>query len=706
MEVDISEANKCIRAIDPNNFLAGMYEKVRPCKYLKHLLCIERTEITVATIFGIIQGNFNYKQEMVIPLPILPHFLPHTKVTPDNVLEVMAKHVRFVAAKLKYLFINNIDLRCTIRIFDMSEEDQVPEIDYVDLEPVQDTHCTSCGRYFQQEEFFNHFAKGPFAKFHSLYAEVDLEVKALLALNVFKFFNHTASCKYCKMKYSMLHHHGVITQHAVLHAAHFLPSNINLMDAKTTLWNKVKRNNETLAHFCMKCNRWFSNIWLFYLHINLFDHDGFGKNICVKCKIVYRESPNEHINEYHKEDQRCPHFCPIKGSLLVHHMEREHNSNTENVPNIEAEQLLKRIKGNPNLDRIIGTKGQIKFDRRFRLEIESLCRTATVGMNNVLRYTMIDPLGWRIAEKVIEARMKNLKYRQDLVQILEENPMRIIPKVILHNQMATNTYRSLDSEYVIFDSRIVANNMYSVSHEHQHFYSKDLLDTTNVIVLGNNNYVNLGSTRELKIFNLSTVRPSMWDFDGLGHGRPNTNFTYNRHVLTEVSRIQDKDKTIILEASLAPLLSKLDENERLKFLQDNVETLAKGYLKLAAEVQSLMPNIAVSTCLHVNKSVNMAEENIQIMKFNEIIKVGALQLHVGIIDIANIGFITSHLGEESRHICMSPLVNSHILDLEGKFTKHGQDCVTSLITEFETERMIMKSQIEGCNLKLTTEMME
>ena len=217
-------------------------------------------------------------------------------------------------------------------------------------------------------------------------------------------------------------------------------------------------------------------------------------------------------------------------------------------------------------------------------------------------------------------------------------------------------------------------------------------------------FSHLPPTPDMKILNLSTLNACMWSFPWSGDIIPEVDCSFARHVRREVSRLGTNiDRTIILESSLQPLLQSFKPEERKEFLEKNLINLAQGYLKLASEVQELCKYTAICTSLHTAYSPYYAEEAFFINQFNEIIKLGALHLQMGLIDMASSGIHTLISDNKKINYRINPYITNPICDYAGRLSIYGQNCVLNQIRELEAEKILIRSQAEETRASETSD---
>ena len=113
---DISE-EECQKTLEPNVFIMGMMENVKPCYKFRMLLEIDREILPLPSLLSIIEGAMRGKNYLKVPLKVAKHFAPYKRIEKSQILEILAQHIRFKNASYRYMFLNPQAV-CTIRITD------------------------------------------------------------------------------------------------------------------------------------------------------------------------------------------------------------------------------------------------------------------------------------------------------------------------------------------------------------------------------------------------------------------------------------------------------------------------------------------------------------------------------------------------------------------------------------------------------------
>ena len=690
---DANENNPCKKALNLTTFIAGMFNEAKLCTHLKRLLELDQEVLPLTSILCIIHNLLKENDEVQIPIQLLSHFAPYKSLQKETILTILCHHLRFNEPKLRYLFINPLGL-CTIKVIDFQPTEPTPEVQ-TESNILDCQICKTCSGFYLREKYENHIRRGPFAENHYLHKTSDIEVQMLLACNAFDFLGHRAQCKSCEAEYSILQSTQEILDHAILHASVFLKANENLTDAKRILWAKLNQTERNLPHICILCNRMFPTLQVLYLHLSLFEHR-VAKHMCMECKVCIYSTMEEHIERMHEDERLCPFMCKVPPNVLAHHLNSRHLQLNHLIPNTEICKIREITSNRMCPDTVTGISGQITFNRQIIKLVRSISNQSiqTVFTN---MYKVIDVQGWDEAEVIYKARVGNKHIPPYITRDALRNKLKVIAKLIIKQHVKTTNPKREESPYLIFNAPVITPDDYSFPHEVDVLYTEDLLDHFQVILLGNDLFGQVKSDRPFPLFNLSTPEPAAWTFPSTGTQLPTVLNDFTHHALREANKImRGCTKTVILEASLKPILMKIPGPQRVHFLQNNIENLAKAILEIAVKVQARCKNLAISTYLHSINSAYLLEELPYINQYNELLKVGALHLQMGIVDLARLGInvLQTNSNPSLLYYRMDPEIKNEIFDYKGNLSPYGQLSVKRMILELEQEIILLTSQME------------
>ena len=305
----------------------------------------------------------------------------------------------------------------------------------------------------------------------------------------------------------------------------------------------------------------------------------------------------------------------------------------------------------------------------------------------------MDNTGWMIANKCLKAREEKKTLHSKYAAVIYRNPLRICTKIIIKNQLKESSVKRVESPYVVFQPLELSDAIYSHIYEATHNYNKQFLDQYDAVVFGNHMFKYLTPSPLLRILNLSTIQDCMWTFNSQGTEVPDVNLNFQTHIQSEISRFEtDNSKICIIESSLHPLLSKIPKESRCEFLKNNIANIAKGYLEMATKIQYQTRYVCITTCMHCTYSPKLVQENTLITQFNEILIIGAMNLQLGVINLANLGITSISINDVLHHYYTNPYIEHPTFDFSGKLTKYGQECVKRMMYNFEQERLLLNEQ--------------
>ena len=256
-------------------------------------------------------------------------------------------------------------------------------------------------------------------------------------------------------------------------------------------------------------------------------------------------------------------------------------------------------------------------------------------------------------------------------------------------QFKNSVLKREESPYIIYQGLPSPDNKSTFVPHSSMQYCAELLERYDLILIGNHNFTNIPDSKELRILNLSSDRIGCWNFPVNG-SMPEINFDYDLHVFDQVTKLcKDNEHTIYLECSLHPMLATIKNDQRASFLNANAETIAKGFLRMAVEVQRRYKFVAITTILHSTYSAFLVEEMKEIVRINEMLKLSALNLQLGVIDIAQLGVYTQENEQTDFHYRTDMQTVKPIFDFSGTLTEHGIKRIKDLIIEFEREKIMM-----------------
>ena len=686
----------CRDAIDITSFLRGSLNKIKPCEKLRILLDIDLPYVPYPTILVSLYRRMNENKDEYLPIPLqlAEHFSPHKEITKMNALDVLAHHCRYPQPDLKYIFVNPKNIP-TITINDMEPHPmnnrpiEKPEIDDAGF-------CETCGAFLKKENYDTHVAKACFAEYHNLHEEPCLELKMILALNVFAAHGGPrVQCTICDEVYSTIVHNEEITEHALTHANKFLRAEENLFEAREKLWQNLMDMAKIGLQICVPCQRYFTNPRMYYLHLALFEH-GIDKNICTSCKECYNTQMLGHFKDTHPLDVGCPFACVCSDPMLPHHIVGQHRQYNHAIPQIEAVQIRNVIEGLNFTNKIYGYFGTVTFDRSLILQTKAACSSPTYGLNVRNRYEKIDLAGWQVSKNITNARYKQKKIRKEYMKSIKINAFRFISKILLQERFDITMIKREEHPELIFHTSIQQPEENVFPSEFPIRYTMDLIQNTDVILFGNDTFNAITSTPQgIKVLNISTRQDTIWNCRSFGARCPQTEISFNDFILKNVKRIDKEcEHTIVIEASLRPILNEIDPQQRVIFLQNNNAELARSYLAMVCEVQKRFKNTAATTYLHGLYSPHYAEELPLIYEYNEYIRVGALRLELGLIELDTAQIYPLKINNCNQFFRMNAQLSRPFCDRLGNLTPFGQDSIKEILTNFEKEKTILLNQIQ------------
>ena len=425
--------DNCTRALDPDAILAGLPEIVKPCKALKELLKIDRQQLPLSTVSYMISLHLQTQENFCIPLDCIAHFSPHANVTKANWIDIIAHHCRYVYPKQNLFFVEQDRNLCEVRMIDFAPEEKKTEPIQIEFEGKN--ICTTCQRYFNNQNFQKHTDKGPFAMYHPCFSLNDDELTMLLGVLTYYLKGNMAVCRFCMQSYNLLYCTREITEHAQTHANYLLNPDLSMIQSKEQLWKILTKDTEDRMYTCLTCHRYFANYNTWYLHAKLFEHK-MAKQFCTKCKKGWYGTLEGHMEHNHQNITTCPLQCHTMGENIIDHMLTIHSQFGSVVPEIEERKLRSgTIDDDSNMNKIMGIYGMVLINPQFNMVIHSLVTTAVYGSMNTMRYSYIDADGWKLANKMLMSRTNGSRLKRHLWPMVQQNPLRLATKTTMLQNM-------------------------------------------------------------------------------------------------------------------------------------------------------------------------------------------------------------------------------------------------------------------------------
>ena len=683
----------CTEAVDVKAFLQGLLEHVRPCQDLQHLLDLDKPNLALPTLLLLIYRKIEeYDGRFPIPLNLTVPFSPHTYLSKENILDILCHHVRFCNPHHKYMFINPGALP-TISVTNLQPHPN-------NNNPIEETlnmcWCRECGAYLKPENFFAHKEEGPYAEFHSLHGSLDEELQMLLALAVFSAQGNILSCGFCTASYSILYHDSQITEHAKSHASHFLAANENPFTAKEKLW-AVVQDKGVQINLCLPCGRFFANTKLYYLHLIISPHY-IDKNLCLPCqRYVTNEHMLEHLETAHLLHTTCPFSCTVPKHLMAHHILNRHEQISHVIPRTEILEMKKSIEVFQVTDKVDGPYGYVTLDYRFEDFVKQNC-SLEHNMDLQKKYGFIDSHAWQICDRLLSARRLRRKLRPTYSKQVQINPNRFLTKLLIKARQTLLVSRQEDST-VIFQIPAIEKQNFAFPSELKAQYTKDILDKVDVVLIGNDLFSQLSSNTDIRLLNLSTTNSTIWSYRNFGQTHPDIpddEIMFDDYIQTTVQKIhRESDITIILEASLRPLLEKIPAGQRVLFLQRHFRELVRSFLMTVIEVQKKFKSVVVATYLHLLKSEHFSAELAIIAQYNELIRVSCLYLQCGLLELDTLQVVPVNTKTRIIYLRANTFDSRSLCDNSGNLTVYGHNSILDLICTLESERRLLLEQITG-----------
>ena len=685
--------NDCLDAIDITSFLRGSLEKIKPCNQLRTILEIDNAIIPYPTLLVHLHRKLHLERGQIpVPLPLTTHFYPHKNITKQNFLDVLAHHCRYPQADLKYIFVNPSSLP-TIVVNDMQAHPNNNQV--VKKTPIEDGFCKTCGAYFKKENLKEHLSKACFAQYHTLHNEQCQELKMLLALNIFvSRGGPRVQCTICDRAYTTISHSYEITEHAVSHADKFLAPDAMLFDAKEKLWENLQEMEHTPLQICVPCQRYFTTSRMYYLHLALFDHM-IEKNVCSECKMCINTQMITHYKEVHQLEAGCPFACVCADELLPHHITNQHRQYSNVIPEIEATQIKNVVAGINFSHKVYGEYGIITFDRNFIIQTKTACNSPIFGLNIINRYEKYDNHAWQVCKNIVKARLEKREIRSEYLKEIQRNPFRYVTKILLQERFDSSQVKREENPELIFHMSIQRPEENVFPHQFGIRYTTDLLEYIDVIIIGNDVFNSLTSSDTTKLLNVSTRENTIWVYRSFGGVFPQTEISYNDFITTNINRIEKGiEHTIVIEASLRPILEKVDPHQRVQFLSSNVSELARAFLAMVCEVQKQFKYTVITTYFHTLESPHFSEELPFVYQFNEYLRIASLILQLGLIEVDTAQIYTLQVNNREQHFRINSQLSQPFGDRYGNLTRFGRDTIIEMIAEFEKEKRLLLNQIK------------
>ena len=682
--------DNCKLSLTPNSILCGLNEKVNICEELQEILYLESNTMVLTNLHTLLSYKTRNTNSLNIPLAKKTHFGQIQTITERNILDIIAKHCRFVNPRYKSIFITPT-LETTISIEDLQPHPdiqiEIPEFFFMD-----NTLCPTCTEHFPTAVFNNHKGLGPFAEGHTLAKINDQELTVLVTLNVFTISGKLLPCNFCTTSFNLMLPNPEIHKHARQHAEHLLEPDENLQDAKRKLFKQLRNKEMYETATCLPCGRIFPNTRLLFLHLCLVEHKD-NKHYCLQCKICIRTDLKQHIITEHPRYATCPYACKIPENELAHHIQEIHHRAYQVVPKPEIQIITKRKVPHWN-NRITGQFGTLKIERKFHQEVNTLCSNPPTINNISDTFDYVEPLTKKICQNILNSRFENKSISAYHIPHIQENPLKFVSKILMIQRQRSSEMKREESALLAFTEHTEKPSNKAVLSESNPSYTDFMLKGYNVILVGNAHFKHIGSDQNIKIFNLSTTTNSVWNFNSLGTPTQKLNFEFNNFIETQFDNLYKKcELTIYLESSLHPFLEHIQESQRAAFLKRCGSNLATSLLKIAVQLQRKFKNVVVTTSLHTTYSKYYHEELQHVYHYNTVLKLGAIYLNLGILELDSLGFHTYKHNEKFIHFRTDSRLYAPIADFQGFLTEKTKEKILDLITNFEREREILKQQL-------------
>lgn len=685
---------RCGLPLSLNALMMNMREPVHICKPLRETIGVEMTTTKLTNLYTLISNLLDKNMQIMIPFKHQPHLRSNTNsINSKNMNEILSKHCRFSNPRLRSAFVTENQMI----IEDMQPRQEfhieVPEIHLIDI-----FSCPTCTGQFSLEAYEKHVGLGPFAPGHNLFYSTDNELFFLVTMAAFSFSGENVPCNFCPASYSLKYNDPDMHKHALQHAKYILEPDDNLPTAKKKLFKLLinKKLNQTAA--CLPCKRIFPNHRLLFLHLWLETHKE-DKHYCLakECRKCMQTDMATHLIEKHPLEAKCPYACSTPGNELIHHINADHPQANQIIP--VPEMKIIKDKKLPHWDKSIeGKFGKTKMDRKLEQEVNTRCKNPQTDLNIAGSFENFDPQGWIITKHIINCKIEKRNISRYNVPHIKENPCRFVSKILLLDRQTYSEAKREENFLLAFTTFKEKQKNMAILNELEDMYTKERLDLYDFILIGNCHFKTLESTEDMKIFNLSTEKNAVWNFDSLGTNCENMNFQYNEFIQIQTRKIHSSCQlTIYLESSLQPYLEHIPDTQRASFLEKNIDQLATYLLKIAVNLQERFVNVVVTTAIHSTYSKYYECELKHIQKYNMYLKIMALQLNLGILELDALGFYSHEFNNKTIIYRTDSRLTGPIADDQSNLLESTKYNIISLMQIFERHKEML-----SCQLPVTT----
>ena len=677
----------------PRLFLLGLYQEVKLCPDLQDILELDNRVILLITLLTVLKKFID--RGIKVPCSLISHFTPFVQITENNHFSFVGNHIEFVNPKIRilrfdpndreFVFVSNLES------IDKSMQSQldVPKLS------ISEKVCHTCGLTASNETFENFHKNGHFSTGHLLNISGEPDKMSAfmytilnITKNHFKFY-----CKHCSFGDDIRKGDSKrFIEHIIQHSEKYSTFDKvkSIRCAQRELLKDIKSNTFNFE-VCVSCYRIFETPAHLILHEQLF-HPVKRVHFCLICKKKYFGKVSVHVQTYHKEVQMCPFNCYAIANVLIHHIILFHRENLK-VPlclnHIELSEILRirsmKCKKYSNITLTHKSKTCV-MDRTFDRIVKNIITLDGLNSSQLKAYVNLEKNSLRTIRLLLQAKGNSA-------------PLHDISKSWFKQFHVTHVVNLLNNASgYIFKNSVQQTSPLNIFRELKckrklHLYPNiEMLPLFEInqydaILVGNNLLMQINSDPNIiRCMNLSVDRRQAWKIKSFSF-ETNEKHNFEEHILKQIVKLETGAvKMMFIESSITPFLEKIDPTDRVQFLKDNVDEIACNFLHMIVKMLRQYEHIVIVTVPHTLFSSSFVEESKIVREYNEKLKVAALKLDIGIVELHQYGINEIHYNSpKSRYFSSTVYQFCSIVDYSETLTSEGKRLFLNHIRDYIAE---------------------